>query len=158
MPFSNLLSTLGVVLLLGCATTGHAQALQGSTAATQTSRQGTWSARAGTSGPPLGGTWTATADPATGAVAGKWTLVDQNGRVLMSGAWSAAKAKNGWTGAWRAAVDGSRGEYSGTWSAKVKLKPDARFAELFESAAKAVVSGGWRANRRSGTWTIRASE
>ena len=96
--------------------------------------------------------------PTTGAVTGTWTLDDATGRTLARGAWSAAKARKGWNGAWRAAVAGSKGEYSGTWSAAVELKPDAQFADLFKLAVEKAVSGGWRAGRHSGKWTIRASQ
>lgn len=135
-------------------------ALGGVADAGQASRQGTWSARVGTGtkAPMFGGTWTATADPATGAVTGSWTLIDAKGKIVTRGAWSAAKSATGWTGSWRAVVEGSKGEYSGTWSANVKLKPDARFADLFEGAVKAAVSGSWRAHRSSGQWSIRALE
>jgi hypothetical protein len=124
--------------------------------ATQESREGTWSARTST-GVTFGGTWTAAADPKTGAVTGTWTLNDASGRTVRSGGWSAAKSPKGWSGAWRAAVSGAQGEYSGTWTASLDLKPDAPFADLFQSALKAAVSGSWRAGAQSGAWSIRAS-
>jgi hypothetical protein len=120
----------------------------------QERREGTWAARSG-AGLTLGGTWTAVADAKTGAVTGTWTLNDAGGKVLRRGGWSAAKSPKGWSGAWRAVVTGSQGEYSGTWRADVDLKPDARFADLFESALKAVVGGSWRAGAQSGAWSIR---
>ena len=123
----------------------------------QSGRLNTWSARSST-GRTLGGTWTATADPSTGTVTGTWTLIDAKGRPVMRGGWSAAKKRTGWTGAWRAAVAGSKEEYSGTWSAGVDLKPEARFADLFKMAVQKVVSGNWRAGRQSGAWSIRAFE
>jgi hypothetical protein len=55
-------------------------------------------------------------------------------------------------------VSGSKTEYSGTWSTRVDLTPDAQFADLFALAVKAVVSGDWRAGRQSGAWSIRVSE
>ena len=117
-------------------------------------RPNTWSARSST-GLMLGGTWTATPDAATGTVRGGWTLVDAKGLTAARGNWSAAKSASGWTGSWRAVAAGRPGEYSGTWSATVMLKPDAGFAELFEQAAQAAVSGSWRAGGRSGSWSIR---
>ncbi|MEO5898215.1 MAG: hypothetical protein ABIS06_21220 [Vicinamibacterales bacterium] len=117
----------------------------------------TWSARS-SSGQTLAGTWTVSNDPATGSVTGTWTLIDASGRTLAGGGWSAAKAKTGWTGAWRSVVSGIKSEYAGTWSAAVDLKPNAPFADLFERAAREVVSGQWRAGGHSGAWSIRAYE
>jgi hypothetical protein len=74
----------------------------------------------------------------------------------MRGGWSAIKSANGWSGAWRANVVGSRAEYSGTWNATLDLKPNAPFADLFAMAAQKVVSGSWRAGGNSGSWSIRA--
>jgi hypothetical protein len=119
-------------------------------------RQNTWAARS-SSGVTLGGTWTAVTDPKSDTVTGAWTLDEPNGRTVARGAWSAAKSETGWMGSWRAAVSGRQGEYSGTWSTRVDLKPDARFADLFAKAVEAAVSGNWRAARQSGTWSIRAS-
>jgi len=118
-------------------------------------RVNSWAARS-SAGLTLGGTFTATEDPATGAVTGTWTLVDAQGRVAMRGAWSAAKAASGWSGNWRAVVEGRRGEYSGSWNAKVDLKPTAKFADVFTKAVEAAVSGTWRAAGQSGAWTIQA--
>ncbi|MBA2302052.1 MAG: hypothetical protein H0W08_05410 [Acidobacteria bacterium] len=94
--------------------------------------------------------------PEDRTVTGTWTLVDAKGITVRRGGWSAAKTPAGWTGAWRAAVSGSKAEYSGTWSAGGDLKPDARFADLFELAVQTVVSGNWRAGSQSGAWSIRA--
>ena len=74
----------------------------------------------------------------------------------MRGGWSAAKSPRGWTGAWRAAASGSKAEYSGAWSAGVQLKPDARFADLFEAALQTAISGNWQAGGQSGAWSIQA--
>jgi hypothetical protein len=116
----------------------------------------TWAARSST-GLALGGTWTATEDAKTGAVTGTWTLVDTQGRIVARGTWSAAKAASGWTGGWRAFVEGRQGEYSGTWTARVDLKPVARLADMFAKAVETAVSGTFRTGSVSGSWTIRAS-
>jgi hypothetical protein len=118
-------------------------------------RVNTWAARSST-GLMLGGTWTATEDAKTGAVTGRWTLLDAKGRAAATGAWSAAKSTSGWTGNWRAAAAGRTGEYSGTWSARVDLKPNAKFADLFARAIQTAVGGTWRAGGQSGSWTIQA--
>ena len=135
----------------------QAGALQSRAGGGQLGRQNTWSARSRT-GRTLGGTWTAITDPTTGTVTGTWTVIDANGRPVTNGGWSAAKSPTGWTGAWRAAASGSKDEYSGTWSASVNLKADARFADLFKMAVQTVVSGNWRAGGQSGAWSIRAFE
>jgi hypothetical protein len=118
-------------------------------------RVNTWAARSST-GLMLGGTWTAAEDEKTGAVTGTWTLLDAQGRTAARGAWSAAKSPSGWTGNWRAIAEGRSGEYSGTWTARVDLKPAARFADMFAKALESAVSGTFRAGGVSGAWTIQA--
>lgn len=127
-------------------------------AESQLGRQNTWSANSST-GRTFAGTWTANPpDPKTGDVSGTWTLSDAQGKPVARGGWSAAKAPDGWTGAWRANVLGRDEEYAGAFSADVDLKPDAGWADLFELAATAIVSGGWRAGRQSGAWSIRVAK
>jgi hypothetical protein len=116
-------------------------------------REGSWSA-ATRDGLTLMGTWTAILDP-TGTVTGTWALVDAQGNARAVGGWSAAKSPERWTGGWRAVVSGRAGEYSGTWTAAVEGKPDARLADLFEKAVQTIVSGDWRVVERSGAWSIR---
>lgn len=118
-------------------------------------RVNSWAARSST-GLTVGGTFNATEDPASGAVTGTWTLVDAQGRAAMRGAWSAAKSATGWTGSWRAVAEGRPAEYSGSWSAKVDLKPTAKFADLFAKALEGALSGTWRVGRQSGSWSIQA--
>jgi hypothetical protein len=121
----------------------------------QTATPNTWIATSST-GLKLMGTWTADPGPTIETVTGTWTLVDPEGRTMASGQWSAAKSSSGWSGAWRAVIDGSKPEYTGTWRAGVDLKGNARFADLFEKAVQSVVSGSWRTGRYKGTWSIRA--
>ena len=118
-------------------------------------RANAWAARSST-GLTLGGTWTATEDAKTGSVTGSWTLLDARGRVTANGAWSAAKSPTGWQGSWRAIATGRSGEFAGTWTASVDLKPTTRFADLFAKAVEAAVSGTFRAGPQSGAWTIQA--
>ena len=121
-------------------------------------RSGAWTARS-TTGLTLAGTWTAKADAATGTVIGTWTLDDAKGKPTARGGWSAAKAEKTWTGSWRAVVDGRKVEYSGTWTAKVDLKPGDPFVDLLEMAVRQVVSGTFAATAgQSGAWSIRASK
>lgn len=147
-------SILAAALILAVAATA-ANAGEQASGAQGGSRANAWAARSST-GLTLGGTWTATEDAKTGAVTGTWTLVDAQGRIVRRGAWSAAKAASGWTGSWRAIVEGQSGEYSGTWTARVDLKPAARFADMFAKALEAAVSGTFRAGGVSGSWTIQA--
>ena len=154
MPRQPLL-LLCLVLLLAIGGSGaHAGVLQSPEDAKQTARSGSWTARSST-GLTLTGTWTAVADPKTGNVTGTWTLVDAKGKPVTGGGWAAAKSPTGWTGAWRAAVSGSKTEYSGSCSAK--LKAEAPFGDLFAKAVEKAVSGTWRAGGHSGAWSIRAA-
>ena len=116
-------------------------------------REGSWSA-ASSNGLTLIGTWTAILDT-TGTITGTWALVDAQGNTRADGGWSAAKSPKEWTGAWRATVYGREGEFSGTWTAVVDGKPDARLADLLEKALRTIVSGQWRVDARSGAWSIR---
>ena len=118
--------------------------------------RGTWSASSNP-GRNLAGTWTAEAHPESGGITGTWTLRDAAGKILMSGAWSASKSPQAWNGAWRAIVTGGAGEYSGTWMAQSSLGREARLADLFESAVRAVVTGTWKGGPHSGSWSIRAA-
>jgi hypothetical protein len=119
-------------------------------------RSGTWSAANGSA--TLMGTWTAVPDSAHGTVTGTWTLADAQAKTIAFGGWSAVKATDRWTGAWRANVTGRGGEYSGTWTSSVDLKPNARFADLFEKAAQTIASGTWTTGSQSGAWSIRAAK
>jgi len=116
--------------------------------------KGTWSAT--TQSGNLAGRWTAQADP-SGGVTGTWMLQDATGRVLMQGGWAASKSAQSWNGAWRATVASRAGKYSGTWTSTTSLSPQARMAEMLESAVRAVVSGTWKSGPRSGSWSTRAS-
>jgi hypothetical protein len=116
--------------------------------------KGTWSA----TGPAgnLAGSWTAQTDQ-TGGATGAWILQDATGKVLMQGGWSASKSAQSWDGAWRANVSGRAGEFSGTWTSATSLSPQSRLADMLESALRAVVTGAWKSDPRSGSWSIRTS-
>ncbi len=116
---------------------------------------GTWSASTNT-GRSLAGTWTAEANQG-GSVTGAWTLQEASGKIVMRGGWSASKSPQAWNGAWRATILDHAGEYLGTWTAAVKLSPEAGVADMLESALRAVVTGTWKAGSYSGAWSIRAS-
>jgi hypothetical protein len=116
--------------------------------------RGTWSASAG-GGQNLAGGWTAEAHQASGGVTGTWTLFEAAGKTVMAGSWSASKSPKGWSGAWHATAPG-RGEYSGTWTAKTAIPPEAPLVDMLESALRAVVTGTWKSGAHSGSWSIRA--
>ena len=120
-----------------------------------TNPSGNWSANTA-SGDLYHGSWTAMPDSTGATVIGTWTLLNADGAKIADGVWSAAKTPTGWSGAWRARVTGSTGEYSGTWNSTVDLK-DGRFNDLFEKAIQAAVSGTWRMGEKSGAWSIRAA-
>lgn len=117
--------------------------------------RGSWSASSNT-GQSLAGAWTAESHAESGGVTGTWTLYDAAGKILLRGSWSASKSPRAWNGAWRAAVAGRDGGYSGTWMAETALAPEARVAEMLESALRAVVGGTWKTGGYSGSWSIRA--
>jgi uncharacterized protein YgiM (DUF1202 family) len=117
----------------------------------------TWSVRT-SKGRIFAGTWTVDSSLATLARAGTWTLRDQSGKILSRGAWSAQKSATGWTGTWNAVIDGQKSPYSGTWTANFTWPGDARFAALFEAAARDSIRGEWTAGSHSGSWTIRAAK
>ena len=147
-------SLLVAALFLGIPEALRAQASRTDSATrTPTNRNGSWSAATST-GQPLMGYWTAVVDTA-GTATGTWELIDAQGGTVARGGWSAAKSPDSWTGAWRATIYGREGEYSGTWAAAIGGKPDAPFADLFESALPAIASGTWRMAQRSGSWWIR---
>ena len=156
----NSVKTFSLVCLLLIAAAGPSGA-QGlvrldSAALVRGARFGTWSATNGKS--TFIGTWTAVPDTTNGTVTGTWTLAGAEGKTVAFGGWSAIKASDRWTGAWRANVTGRGGEYSGSWTSSVDLKPTTRFAEMFEKAAQAIVSGTWSMGTQTGAWSIRAGK
>jgi hypothetical protein len=136
---------------------GQATARRDSAATRRTTHSGTWSAATG-GGIPFAGTWTATADATHRTVIGTWTLVDAQRKPIANGNWSASKSADKWSGAWRANVADRPGEYTGTWTASAELKASGSFADLFEKAARTMVSGTWRAGAYSGPGSIRATK
>jgi hypothetical protein len=115
----------------------------------------TWTARTNT-GRTFDGTWTIEPGSSADRASGTWTLSDGAATIALRGTWSAQKFTTGWSGAWRAAVEGKPGELAGSWTADLPLARDARFTELFEAAARDAVRGVWSAGGNSGSWSIRA--
>jgi hypothetical protein len=86
---------------------------------------------------------------------GVWSLRDASGDTVLRGTWVAQMHSTGWSGTWRAAVDGRQDELSGNWSAELQAAGTRRFAVMFELAIKEAVKGLWTGGSRSGTWSIK---
>ena len=117
----------------------------------------TWIARA-SNGRTFEGSWTVERSPLTDKAAGTWTLSETPGKIVLRGIWSAQKFSTGWSGTWRASIEGQKTEYSGSWTADFPQARDTRFAELFEAAARDAIRGVWSAGTSSGSWSIRAAK
>jgi hypothetical protein len=116
----------------------------------------TWSARSA-SGRALQGTWTADRGSSADKVSGSWTLRDGTDKVVLSGTWLAQKFSTGWSGMWRAAAEGQRREYAGSWTADFSEAREASILDLFSAAARNAIRGVWSGGNDSGSWTIRAA-
>ena len=116
----------------------------------------TWSARTN-AGRMFDGTWTLAPGSSGDKASGTWTLNDSGGTVALRGTWSAQKFSTGWSGSWRATMEGRPGELAGSWTADLPLARDAGFAQLFEAAAREAVRGVWSGAGNSGSWSIRAA-
>lgn len=115
----------------------------------------TWTARS-SDGRTFEGSWTVEPGASVDKASGTWTLRDGSGTVAVRGTWSAQKFSTGWSGVWRALVEGRQGEFAGSWTADLPRPREARFAELFEAAAQNVVRGIWNSGPHSGSWSLRA--
>jgi hypothetical protein len=122
----------------------------------QTPATATWSART-SNGRAFEGTWTAEPSSSADKMAGSWTLRDGADKVVLRGTWAAQKFSTGWSGVWRAAVEGQRKEYTGSWTADFSHAREAPLGELFETAARDAIRGIWSGGNDSGSWIIRAS-
>ena len=117
----------------------------------------TWSARSA-DGRAFNGTWNVGPNSSQRSASGGWTLSDASGATAMRGSWSADKHETGWNGIWRAAVEGGKGEYNGSWSSEFLHMRNATFADLFTAAAKEAMRGLWTGGSASGSWSIRAAK
>jgi hypothetical protein len=117
----------------------------------------TWSARTAT-GRIFEGDWAV--DPASSPdkASGTWTLSEATDKVVLSGTWSAQKFSTGWSGTWRAAAEGQRREFSGSWTADFPQARGASMRELFLTAASNAIRGIWSAGDDSGSWAIQAAK
>jgi hypothetical protein len=122
---------------------------------------GTWTATAGGKR-TFRGTWSARSRPATpNAAEGSWTLLGATNQPLLEGTWSALKTDAGWQGTWAARVTMGRLRsgrmLSGTWQAALPGFAGRTLTEMLLRSIEAPVSGSWRTQGLSGTWSLRAS-
>ena len=117
----------------------------------------TWSA-IDSKGRTLEGTWTVDSGAAPDKASGSWTLRDPMVKLAARGTWTAQKFSTGWSGTWRASVEGQKTEHTGSWTADFSQARDTRFAELFEAAARDAIRGVWSSGINSGSWSIRAAK
>jgi hypothetical protein len=117
----------------------------------------TWNAQTAT-GRIFEGGWTV--DPASSAdkASGTWTLGEGASKVLLRGTWSAQKFSTGWSGTWRAAIQGQGREFTGSWTADFPQGRETSIGELFLTAARDAIRGIWIAENDSGSWAIRAAQ
>jgi hypothetical protein len=117
----------------------------------------TWSARTA-AGLTFEGNWSV--DPASSPdkASGTWTLGEGTDKVVASGTWSAQKFSTGWSGTWRAAAEGQRREFTGSWTADFPQGRESSIGELFLTAARDAIRGIWSAGDASGSWAIRAAK
>jgi hypothetical protein len=68
------------------------------------------------------------------------------------------KFSTGWSGTWRAAAEGQRREFAGSWTADFPQARDTDMVELFLAAARDAIRGVWSADGDSGSWVIHAAQ
>jgi hypothetical protein len=120
------------------------------------SLRSSWSART-TTGRTFDGSWTV--EPASSAdkASGTWTLGEGLDKTVLRGTWSAQKFSTGWSGTWRATVEGQKQEFTGSWTADFPQGRETAIAELFLTAARDAIRGIWSAGGDSGSWSVRAA-
>ena len=117
----------------------------------------TWSAQS-TAGRLFEGGWSVNPVSSPDKASGTWTLGETSGKVVLRGTWSAQKFSTGWSGTWRAAAEGQRREFAGSWTADFPQARDTDMVELFLAAARDAIRGVWSADGDSGSWVIHAAQ
>jgi len=117
----------------------------------------TWTA-IDSKGRALEGNWTVDSGASPDKASGSWTLRDPTAKTAARGTWTAQKFSTGWSGTWRASVEGQKTEQTGSWTADFSQARETRFAELFEAAARDAIRGVWSSGINSGSWSIRAAK
>lgn len=117
----------------------------------------TWSAQTA-SGRIFEGGWSV--DPASSAdkASGTWTLGEGADKIALRGTWAAQKFSTGWSGTWRAAVQGKGREFAGSWTADFPQARETSIGELFITAARDAIRGIWIADNDSGSWVIHTAK
>ena len=119
------------------------------------SQRSSWSAR-NTTGRTFEGSWTVEPASSTDKASGTWTLGEGLDKTVLRGTWSAQKFSTGWSGTWRATIEGQKQEFTGSWTADFPEARETSIGELFLTAARDAIRGIWSAGNDSGNWTIRA--
>jgi hypothetical protein len=121
------------------------------------SQRSTWSALT-TTGRSFEGSWTV--EPASSAdkASGTWILGEGLDKTVLRGTWSAQKFSTGWSGIWRAMVEGQKREFTGSWTADFPQARETTIGELFSTVARDAIRGIWSADNDSGSWAIRAAK
>lgn len=117
----------------------------------------TWSARTA-AGRIFEGGWSV--DPASSPdkASGTWTLGEATDKITLRGTWSAQKFSTGWSGTWRAAIQGQGREFTGSWTADFPQARETSIGELFLTAARDAIRGIWIAENDSGSWALQAAK
>jgi hypothetical protein len=121
------------------------------------SQSSSWSAQ-NTAGRSFEGSWTV--EPASSAdkASGTWTLGEGFDKTVLRGTWSAQKFSTGWSGTWRATVEGQKQEFTGSWTADFPQARETSIGELFSTIARDAIRGIWSAAGDSGSWAIRTAK
>jgi Bacterial SH3 domain len=121
------------------------------------SQRSSWSALS-TTGRTFEGSWTV--EPASSAdkASGTWTLGEGLDKTVLRGTWSAQKFSTGWSGTWRATVEGQKREFTGSWTADFPQAREPSIGQLFSTMARDAIRGIWSAENDSGSWAIRTAK
>jgi hypothetical protein len=123
----------------------------------QPSQRSTWSART-TAGRTFEGSWTVEPASAADKASGTWTLGEDIDKIVVRGTWSAQKFSTGWSGTWRATLEGQKREFTGSWTADFPQARETAIVELFLTAARDAIRGVWSGDGDSGSWSLRAAK
>ena len=123
----------------------------------EASQRSTWSART-IAGQTLEGSWTVEPTSSADKASGTWTLGEGLDKTILRGSWSAQKFSTGWSGTWRAMVEGQKREFTGSWTADFPQARETSIGELFSTVARDAIRGIWSADNDSGSWSLRAAK
>ena len=121
------------------------------------SQRSSWSART-TTGRTFEGNWTVEPGSSADKASGTWTLGEGLDKTVLRGTWSAQKFSTGWSGTWRATVEGQKQEFTGSWTADFPQARETSIGELFSTIARDAIRGIWSADNDSGSWAIRTAK